>query len=59
MYEILDVNSTLEPNLLDELLNLTDFHARMQSLPNLAAFMKSNKFMPTPLTGPMAHWGGD
>ena len=59
MYEILDVNSTLEPNLLSELSNLKDFHARMQSLPTLAAFMKSDKFMARPLTGPMAHWGSD
>jgi glutathione S-transferase len=59
MYEILDVNSTFEPNLLAEFQNLKDFHDRMQSLPTFAAYMKSDKFMARPFTGPMAHWGSD
>ena len=61
MYEILDVNSTFEATLLDdlELSNLKDFHARIQSLPTLAAYMKSDKFLSKPFTGHMANWGGE
>ena len=59
MYEILDVNSTFEATLLDdlELSNLKDFHARIQSLPTLAAYMKSDKFLAGPLNGATALWG--
>ena len=59
MYEILDTNSCLEPTVLNDFANLKDYHARIQGLPPVAAYIKSDKFIPKPINGPMAKWGGN
>lgn len=59
MYELLDQNSHLEPTVLDELPNLKAFHARVQGLEQIAAYMKSDKFLARPLNGPMASFAGN
>lgn len=57
VYELLDVHSALEPTILKDFPNLKAFHARVQALPAVAAYMKSDKFLAKPLNGPMAAWG--
>ena len=59
MYELLDLNSILEPTALDEFPNLKAFHARVQGLDQIAAYMKSDKFIARPLNGPMASFGNN
>jgi glutathione S-transferase len=59
MYELLDQNSHLEPTVLDEFPNLKAFHARVQGLEQIAAYMKSDKFLARPLNGPMASFAGN
>lgn len=59
MYELLDQNSHLEPTVLDEFPNLKAFHARVQGLEQIAAYMKSDKFLARPLNGPMASFVGN
>ena len=59
MYELLDQNSHLEPTVLDEFHNLKAFHARVQGLEQIAAYMKSDKFLARPLNGPMASFAGN
>ena len=58
MYELFDIHSLLIPNLLDEFPNLKAYHARIQGLEKVAAYMKSDKFIAYPLNGSMAAWGG-
>lgn len=58
MYELLDIHCLMAPNLLDEVPNLKAFHARVQGLDKVAAYIKSDKFIPYPLNGPMAAYGG-
>ena len=58
MYELLDIHLHMEPKVLEGLENLTTFHDRIRSLDNVAAYMKSDKFLSFPLTGPMAFFGG-
>ena len=57
MYELLDINCLLEPNVLNDFPTLKDYHARIESLPPLAAYMKSDKFLAGPLNGATALWG--
>lgn len=59
MYELLDQNSHMEPTALDEFPNLKAFHARIQGLDQIAAYMKSDKFLARPLNGPMAFFAGN
>ena len=58
VYELLDIHSHLEPSILEDFPNLKAYHARIQELPTVAAYMKSDKFLAKPLNGPMAAWGG-
>ena len=58
MYEILYANSHLDANLLADFASLKAFHSRIQSLPTVAAYLKSDKFLPKPFNGAMATWGG-
>jgi len=57
MYELLDVNCHLESNVLDDFTNLRAYHDRIQSLPTLAAYIKSDKFIAQPFNGATAYWG--
>lgn len=59
VYELLDQNSHMEPTALDEFANLKAFHARVQELEPIAAYMKSDKFLARPLNGPMAFFAGN
>ncbi len=59
MYELLDQNTILEPTALDEFPNLKAFHARVQQLDQIAAYMKSDKFLARPVNGPMASFANN
>lgn len=58
MYELLDINSHLEPAILDDVPSLRAFHSRIKELPAIAAYMKSGKFLAYPLNAPFAAFGG-
>lgn len=59
MYELLDINSCLEPSVLDDFENLKAFHARVHQLPTVAAYINSDKFLAKPFNGKRAAWGGN
>lgn len=56
-YELLDVHSILEPTILADFPNLKAYHDRIEQLPTMAAYMKSDKFIKAPLNGPMGAFG--
>lgn len=58
MYELLDQHSQMSPGLLDEFPNLKEFHARIENLEKVAAYLKSDKCIKYPFNGPMAEFGG-
>lgn len=58
VYEWLDVNRLFYPELLNGADSLENFHKRIEALPNVAAYIKSEKFIKWPLNGVMAEWGG-
>ena len=58
MFELMDVHSILEPSILNDFPNLKAYHARIQALPKIAAYMKSSKFIAWPLNAPFAFFGG-
>ena len=45
MYELLDQHKQLMPNCMNELENMTSFMLRFESLPKIAEYMKSDKFI--------------
>ena len=51
MYELLDCHLLLEPAVVDA--NLKAYHDRIEQLPTVAAYMKSDKFLRAPVNGPM------
>lgn len=57
-YEWLDVNRRFAPGLLDAAPNLQKYVERIEQLPNVSKYMKSDKFLKWPVNGPMAAWGG-
>merc|ERR1712179_320576 len=57
MYELLDQHKQLVPNCMKELENMTSFMERFESLPKIAEYMKSDKFMKAPLNNKMAKFG--
>merc|ERR1712243_294385 len=57
MYELLDQHKQLVPNCMKELGNMTSFMERFESLPKIAEYMKSDKFMKAPLNNKMAKFG--
>lgn len=57
-YEMLDQHLFLDPNCLTEFPNLKGFVARIEALPRIAAYMKSDKYMKWPLNSDMASFGG-
>lgn len=57
MYELLDQHRMFQPTCLDELKNLKDFLDRFEALEKIAAYMKSDRFMKTPVNNKMAKWG--
>ncbi|XP_077883083.1 glutathione S-transferase Mu 4 isoform X2 [Ictidomys tridecemlineatus] len=56
-YDILDLHRIFHPKCLDEFSNLKDFVSRFEGLKKISAYMKSNRFLPTPLYSKMATWG--
>uniref|UniRef100_A0A8C9TET8 glutathione transferase n=1 Tax=Scleropages formosus TaxID=113540 RepID=A0A8C9TET8_SCLFO len=57
IYELLDQHRMFEPTCLDKFKNLTDFLDRFEGLEKIAAYMKSERFMKTPVNNKMAKWG--
>jgi len=57
MYEMLDQHKLLEPNCLNELKNMGKFIERFEALPKIAEYMKSDKFMKSPINNKMAKFG--
>ena len=47
------------PSILDDFPNLKAYHARIKSLPSIASYIKSSKFIAWPLNAPWAYFGGD
>ncbi|XP_018422492.1 PREDICTED: glutathione S-transferase Mu 1-like isoform X1 [Nanorana parkeri] len=56
MYDVLDQHKFLDPNCLQNFPNLQDFLMRFETLPAIAAYMKSPRFMKTPINSRMASW---
>uniref|UniRef100_G3NXU7 glutathione transferase n=1 Tax=Gasterosteus aculeatus TaxID=69293 RepID=G3NXU7_GASAC len=57
MYELLDQHKMFHPTCLDDFKNLQDLLTRFEALEKIAAYMKSNRFMKTPVNGRVAKWG--
>jgi glutathione S-transferase len=64
VYDLLDIHCQLEPTVLADFSNLKAYQARIEALPAIAAYMKSNEFIAKPiaagkaLNGQAAAWGG-
>uniref|UniRef100_A0ACB8F4J7 Glutathione S-transferase Mu 1 n=1 Tax=Sphaerodactylus townsendi TaxID=933632 RepID=A0ACB8F4J7_9SAUR len=56
MYDVLDQNRMFEPKCLDKFKNLQDFLTRFEGLEKIAAYMRSSRFMKTPINNKMAKW---
>ncbi|XP_008848597.1 glutathione S-transferase Mu 7 isoform X1 [Nannospalax galili] len=56
-YDVLERNQVFEPKCLDEFPNLKGFIARFEGLQKISAYMKTSRFLPTPLFTKMATWG--
>ncbi|MBN3304657.1 GSTM3 transferase, partial [Amia calva] len=57
MYELLDQHRMFEPKCLDDTQNLKKFLDRFEGLEKIAAYMKSERFIKTPVNNKMAKWG--
>ncbi|XP_003978825.2 glutathione S-transferase Mu 3-like [Takifugu rubripes] len=57
MYELLDQHRMFQPSCLDDFKNLKDLLDRFEALGEIAAYMKSDRFMKTPVNNKMAGWG--
>ncbi|RWS15789.1 glutathione S-transferase Mu 1-like protein, partial [Dinothrombium tinctorium] len=56
-YELFDVHNYLLPNYLDEYPNLKQFVKRVESLPTIEKYMKSDRFIKYPLNNDQAQFG--
>ncbi len=56
-YELLDWFRQFSPQCLDKWQNLQQFMKRFESLPSIAAYLKSNEFKNWPVFGPNFCWG--
>ncbi len=56
-YEMLDWFRIFSPVCLDKWQNLQQFMKRFESLPPIAAYLKSKEYKSWPITGPYASWG--
>uniref|UniRef100_A0A8C5M111 glutathione transferase n=1 Tax=Leptobrachium leishanense TaxID=445787 RepID=A0A8C5M111_9ANUR len=59
VYDVLDQHHMLEPTCLQNFQNLQDFITRFEALPSIVAYMKSPRFIKTPINGPMAFWANE
>ncbi|KAK7805560.1 hypothetical protein U0070_025885 [Myodes glareolus] len=57
VYDVLDQHRVFEPTCLDAFPNLKDFVTRFEGLKKISAYMKSNRFLPSPLYLKQAMWG--
>jgi len=57
MYDLLDVHLIMEPEALKGLDNLAAFQQRVASLDNVAAYIKSDRFVDRPLLATSARFG--
>ncbi|TNM87188.1 hypothetical protein fugu_007418 [Takifugu bimaculatus] len=57
MYELLDQHRMFQPSCLDDFKNLKDLLDRFEALEEIAAYMKSDRFIKTPVNNKMARWG--
>ncbi|KAL1269888.1 hypothetical protein QQF64_032177 [Cirrhinus molitorella] len=57
MYELLDQHRMFDAACLDDYKNLRCFLDRFESLEKIVEYMKSSKFMKTPVNNKMAKWG--
>ncbi|XP_030589296.1 glutathione S-transferase Mu 3-like [Archocentrus centrarchus] len=57
MYELLDQHVAFEPKCLDNFKNLKELLNRFEALERIAAYMKSPRFMKTPINNKMAKFG--
>ena len=64
VYDLLDIHRLLEPTALTDFSNLEAYQSRIEALPTVAAYMKSDQFIEYPITagkalnGQAAAWGG-
>ncbi|XP_029393110.1 glutathione S-transferase Mu 3 isoform X2 [Mus pahari] len=58
-YDILDQYRMFEPKCLDAFPNLKDFLTRFEGLKKISAYMKSSRYIATPVFTKMAQWGTD
>lgn len=58
-WEILDHMYRFDDSMFAEFKNLLAFKANFEALPNVAAYIKSDRFMAGPCNNKMAKWGGD
>ncbi|XP_038958864.1 glutathione S-transferase Mu 4 isoform X2 [Rattus norvegicus] len=56
-YDILDLHLIFEPKCLDAFPNLKDFVARFEGLKKISVYMKTSRFLRTPLYTRVATWG--
>uniref|UniRef100_A0A8C6A2A8 Glutathione S-transferase n=1 Tax=Marmota marmota marmota TaxID=9994 RepID=A0A8C6A2A8_MARMA len=56
-YDVLDQHLLFEPKCLEAFPNLKDFMSRFEGLKKISAYMKSSRFLPTPMYSKMAAWG--
>lgn len=59
MYELLDQHRVFEPKCLDNFKNLKELLNRFEALERIAAYMKSPRFMRTPINNKMAKFGNE
>ncbi|XP_061128500.1 glutathione S-transferase Mu 3-like [Syngnathus typhle] len=57
MYELLDQHRMFHASCLDDFKNLRDLLDRFEALDKIAAYMKSSRFIKTPVNNKMAKWG--
>ncbi|XP_068997267.1 glutathione S-transferase Mu 3-like [Embiotoca jacksoni] len=57
MYELLDQHRMFQSTCLDDFKNLKDLLDRFEALEKIAAYMKSDRYMKTPVNNKMAKWG--
>ncbi|KAM3618010.1 uncharacterized protein V6R79_014031 [Siganus canaliculatus] len=57
MYDVLDMHRMFEPACLDKFKNLKDLLDRFEALEKIDIYMKSDRFIKTPIFAKMAKWG--
>jgi glutathione S-transferase len=57
-YEFLDATRIFAPKSLEDFANLRDFVSRVEALPNIAAYQKSDRYIKWPFNNDRATYGG-